>query len=199
MPPLGTRWEAIQQGRNVAEEERRRLGFGNAPLPDLVDVLEMQCVVLISLIHVSRLHICRELAGYDFVVTGSRPRRDRAEGPARHARSGGCGGHVSYRVDHGSGALGVFAELTTVPGRGEAACVVLAVAHGWSVLSDEKGRFRRVVEGRIGASRLMGTADVFVLAIRAGLVSISDADADKTLLDRWRFRMPFASFGELVR
>jgi hypothetical protein len=45
----------------------------------------------------------------------------------------------------------------------------------------------------------MGTADVFVLAIRAGLISISDADADKTLLDRWRFRMPFASFGELVR
>lgn len=96
-------------------------------------------------------------------------------------------------------ALGKFAELTTVLGRGEAACVVLATTHGWTVLSDKKGRFRRVVEGRIGASRLMGTADVFVLAIRAGLISISDADADKTLLDRWRFRMPFASFGALVR
>jgi hypothetical protein len=53
----------------------------------------------------------------------------------------------------------VFAELTTVLGRGEAACVVLATTHGWTVLSDEKGRFRRVVEGRIGAGRLMGTAD----------------------------------------
>ena len=68
MPPPGTRWEAIRQGQNVTEEERRRLGFGNASLPDLVDVLETQCVVLISLTHVSRLHICRELAGYDFVV-----------------------------------------------------------------------------------------------------------------------------------
>jgi hypothetical protein len=45
----------------------------------------------------------------------------------------------------------------------------------------------------------MGTADVFVLAIRAGLISISDADADKALLAQRRFRMPFASFGELVR
>jgi Zn-dependent peptidase ImmA (M78 family)/DNA-binding XRE family transcriptional regulator len=44
MPPPGTRWEAIRQGQNVAVEERRRLGFGNAPLPDLVDVLEMQGV-----------------------------------------------------------------------------------------------------------------------------------------------------------
>jgi len=76
---------------------------------------------------------------------------------------------------------------------------VLAVAHGWTVLSDEKGRFRRVVEGRIGASRLMGTADIFVLAIRAGLISISDADADKASLAQRRFRMPFASFGEPAR
>lgn len=40
----GNRWEAIRQGERVAEEERRRLGFGNAPLPDLAELLEIHGV-----------------------------------------------------------------------------------------------------------------------------------------------------------
>jgi len=36
------RWEAIQQGQRLAAEERRRLGLGSAPLPDLADLLETQ-------------------------------------------------------------------------------------------------------------------------------------------------------------
>lgn len=38
------RWEAIQQGQRLAEEERRRLGLGSAPLPDLAELLEAQGV-----------------------------------------------------------------------------------------------------------------------------------------------------------
>ena len=38
------RWEAIQQGQRLAAEERRRLGLGSAPLPDLADLLESQGV-----------------------------------------------------------------------------------------------------------------------------------------------------------
>jgi len=43
-PPPSTRWEAIQQGERLAEEERRRLGLGFAPLPDLAELLEAQGV-----------------------------------------------------------------------------------------------------------------------------------------------------------
>jgi Zn-dependent peptidase ImmA (M78 family)/transcriptional regulator with XRE-family HTH domain len=39
-----TRWEAIQQGERLADEERRRLGLGSAPLPDLTELLETQGV-----------------------------------------------------------------------------------------------------------------------------------------------------------
>lgn len=39
-----TRWEAIQQGQRLADEERRRLGLGSAPLPALADLLEIQGV-----------------------------------------------------------------------------------------------------------------------------------------------------------
>lgn len=39
-----TRWEAIQQGERLSEEERRRLGLGTAPLPDVAELLESQGV-----------------------------------------------------------------------------------------------------------------------------------------------------------
>jgi len=44
LPPAGTRWQAIQQGERLADEERRRLDLGNAPLPPLIELLESQGV-----------------------------------------------------------------------------------------------------------------------------------------------------------
>lgn len=38
------RWEAVQQGQRLAEEERRRLGLGHARLPDMSELLESQGV-----------------------------------------------------------------------------------------------------------------------------------------------------------
>ncbi len=45
--PVGrprTKWEAIEQGRRTAREERRRLGLGMAPLANLAELLEAQGV-----------------------------------------------------------------------------------------------------------------------------------------------------------
>ncbi len=44
LPMPRSRWEAIQQGERLADEERRRLGLGVAPLPDLAELLETQGV-----------------------------------------------------------------------------------------------------------------------------------------------------------
>jgi Zn-dependent peptidase ImmA (M78 family)/DNA-binding XRE family transcriptional regulator len=38
------RWEAIEQGERIAEEERRRLGLGAGPLPEIGELLEAQGV-----------------------------------------------------------------------------------------------------------------------------------------------------------
>ena len=43
-PTPKARWEAVQQGQRLAEEERRRLGLGHAPLPDISELLESQGV-----------------------------------------------------------------------------------------------------------------------------------------------------------
>jgi Zn-dependent peptidase ImmA (M78 family)/transcriptional regulator with XRE-family HTH domain len=45
--PLATprnRWDAIEQGARIADEERRRLGLGAGPAPDLGELLETQGV-----------------------------------------------------------------------------------------------------------------------------------------------------------
>jgi Zn-dependent peptidase ImmA (M78 family)/transcriptional regulator with XRE-family HTH domain len=39
---LGSKWDAIQSGTQAAQEERRRLGLGSAPLADLPALLEVQ-------------------------------------------------------------------------------------------------------------------------------------------------------------
>jgi len=44
MPVPRNRWESIEQGNRLADEERRRLGLGCAPLPDLTELLEAQGV-----------------------------------------------------------------------------------------------------------------------------------------------------------
>lgn len=83
-------------------------------------------------------------------------------------------------------------------GAGEAACLALAELNGWHVASDERRRFRREVFARLGEGRLLTTPSIYVLAIRAGLLSVAEADADKDLLASRRFVMKFGSFSELL-
>lgn len=44
LPQPSSKWEAIEQGERLALDERRRLGLGLAPLPDVADLLEAQGV-----------------------------------------------------------------------------------------------------------------------------------------------------------
>ena len=74
----------------------------------------------------------------------------------------------------------------------------MAAARGWMVASDERRRFRREVVARLGEGRLVTTAGLLVLAIRAGLLSVEEADHAKAVLEQHRFRMTFASFRELL-
>jgi Zn-dependent peptidase ImmA (M78 family) len=44
LQPPRTKWEAIQHGERIAAEERRRLGLGSTPLPNVAELLETQGV-----------------------------------------------------------------------------------------------------------------------------------------------------------
>jgi predicted nucleic acid-binding protein len=95
-------------------------------------------------------------------------------------------------------ALATFADLLQFMGRGEAACLALATRCGALVASDEKRRFLREAQQRLGPGRVLNTPGLFLLAIRRGVMTVDEADEAKAVLEGHRFRMSFASFRELV-
>ncbi len=154
--------------------------------------------VLINLTHVGRLEMCARLPGYEFVVP------DHVRGEIKDAtqlaslddaiRRGVFRIETITNLD----SVALYAALTVRIGRGEAACLTLAVERGWIVASDDRKRFRREAETRIGRDRIIGIKELYLLAIGAGLLDFDEADADKALLERRRFTMDFKSFRDLV-
>jgi predicted nucleic acid-binding protein len=153
--------------------------------------------VLINLMHVSRLDLCARIPGFEIVV----PEQVREEVVRQRATLDDAISRGVLRIEAITdlGAFVLFARLTERLGRGEAACLTLAVERGWLVASDEKGRFRREAEERLGKERLLGTADLFMKAIHAGQLSVEEADADKAVLETHRFKMEVATFRELIK
>ena len=94
--------------------------------------------------------------------------------------------------------LATYAELRRIIGQGEAAALALAEHRGFAIASDEKRVFRREAIARLGTDRLVTTADVFVACIRAGAITVDDADAALRALAANRFTLPFTSFRDVL-
>lgn len=154
--------------------------------------------VLINFLHVGRLRLLTSVPGYEWVV----PEDVVSEitDPVQRQQLDIAITHQQLRVETISepSDLVQYAELRRTLGRGESACIVLAARFGWLVASDEKGRFLREVTARLGQGRVVNTAGLFVAAIRAGLITVEDADSAKSLLEQRRFRIPIASFRDVL-
>jgi len=154
--------------------------------------------VLINLMHVNRLALCSNLPGCTFVVP-DHVVEEITNGDQKAKLDDALARGIFHIVAIKTiDTITLFAELTTYVGRGEAACLALAVERNWIVASDEKRRFRREAVNRIGSGRIIGTRDLYVLAIQAGLITVEEADADKGILEQLRFKMDFKSFQDLV-
>lgn len=154
--------------------------------------------VLINMMHIEKLDLCARLPGLELVVPDHV--REEINRPEQLSMLDGAVTRGLFRLVSITEKedIDLFVELRTRLGRGETACIVLAIGHSWAVASDERGRFRQEVMRRIGADRIIGTADLFIRAIEAGLLSIQEADSDKALLEKRRFRMPFGSFKDVM-
>lgn len=154
--------------------------------------------VLINLMHVSRLGMLADIPNHEFVV----PEHVREEITIPEQRTtldaALTAGWLKLEIIDDLGAITVFAELSAYVGRGEAACLAIAEQRGWHIASDEKKRFLREAIARVGIGGVLTTVDLFVLAIKAGLVTIEEADADKHTLEGKRFKVSFGSYRELV-
>lgn len=163
---------------------------------DTETVVVADANVLINLIHVSRLGLCADLPGLSFMVPDHVSREIRRPGQRAQLDDALNSGALQLCSISDPEDLGLFADLIVRLGRGEAACLVLAKRYGWTIASDEKGRFRKEAVKRLGKHRLIGTPDLFVRAIQAELVTVEEADSDKATLEGQRFRMAFKSFRE---
>lgn len=150
--------------------------------------------VLINLAHADRLALLGRIPGLAFVV----PEEVMAEVTSPDQRAALLAvlgaGVVQRAAISDLAAIELYAELRVTMGRGEAACLALAVSKGWLVACDERRAFRREALARLGSGRLITTPGLLVLAIRAGLMTVEEADRAKALLERHRFRMTFGSF-----
>jgi len=74
----------------------------------------------------------------------------------------------------------------------------LAELGTWLIASDEKKKFRREALARLGNARMLDTPGILILAIKAGLLTIEEADNAKTILEHHRFTMNFISFHDVL-
>ena len=161
-------------------------------------VVITDATVLINFFHIGQLPLLGKIARYQFVV----PLDVVAEvdEPAQAAALAGAleEGYLTELVIEDPATLGLFAELRSLMGRGEAACLAAAATSNHSIASDEKRRFKRKTIELIGEERLLRTEDLILCAIRDGLVTVAEADAFKATLAANRYAMAFASFGDLL-
>ncbi len=154
--------------------------------------------ILINLIHAQVLDLLGRLDGYEFVVVDQVEAEITRPEQMDILRKAIEAGWLRREVISAIEGLSIFADLVRVMGRGEAACLALAQTQNWYVASDEKKVFRREALARLGQGRILTTAGLIVLAIRANLLTVEQADQIKLILETRRFRMAFDSFRDII-
>lgn len=137
----------------------------------------VDATVLINLIRAGRLDILGALEAWRFVVPDqvveevSDPEQATVLGRTFEA------GRLHRDSSTDPEEIATYAELKLRMGKGEAACLAIAVTRGWMLASDDRGRaFRRLVRERIGEDRLIDTPGIVRIAQRDGVVSADEAD-----------------------
>ena len=167
------------------------------PDPAQVRVVVTDTNILINLIHAGLLDLLAKLSPYIFVVPEEVVKEvsDPLQGQAlQEALS--CGVLQVVQLTE-TAELTIFADLVTILGTGEAAFLSLAESRTWIIASDEKKKFRREAIARLGSARMLNTPGILTLAIKAGILTIAEADHVKTVLEQHRFVMSFASFRDV--
>lgn len=165
---------------------------------DAITIVVTDANVLINLIHIDSLILLGRLDKFRFVVVEEVISEISVPDQARAIAHAIESGWIFREPLQNPEGLELFVTLVRALGRGEAASLALAAIHGYAIACDEKRVFRREALARLGENRILTTPGILLLAIRAGLVSVEEADRMKHRLEQHRFIMTFASFKELL-
>ena len=154
--------------------------------------------VLINLLHVGLLSVIGKLPGFRFVIPDEVRLEVKEKAQAAVLDEGVAQNLLQVKPIAGTAELSMYAELRARFGPGESACLSMAQARSWFIATDEKRAFQREVLRRLRPGRLLNTPGILLLAIRAGVLTVEEADEAKRRLESKRFKMDFGSFRDLM-
>jgi predicted nucleic acid-binding protein len=165
-----------------------------------LDVCADTCV-LINLAHVSRLDLLGQTHDMVFHVPREVMDEIKDQNQARQVEAAIESGALRSLKIVAVEELGLLADYVERIGKGESACLAVAVHRHWIhwIIATDETKDRRLSR-EIAASgiKLINTPGILLKAIRSGLLSIQAADSIKGELEVKRFKMSFGSFQELV-
>jgi predicted nucleic acid-binding protein len=154
--------------------------------------------VLINFIHIDRLDLLGPPLGLRVVIPAevdtevNDPPQRRILQPALRSKA------LQIVNVTGIDEVTRFAGLRAALGPGEAACLAIAATRGWMVACDERRVFLREATAMLGSGRIATTPGLLLRAIRRDVLTVAEADNYKAHLEKYRFRVKFTSFQELL-
>jgi predicted nucleic acid-binding protein len=154
---------------------------------------------LINFLAVDRMDIVGKLPGLRFHLVNHVRAEVRHDDQRARLGVALAGGMMTEIEVTDPGEVRLYGQFRRFLGDGESASLAVAVGRRWVIAADEKGRFRREVFARLGDSYLLNTLGALLIAIRAGVITVAEAEALRTQLRAHRFEMDPIPFDELLR
>jgi predicted nucleic acid-binding protein len=154
--------------------------------------------VLINFLHLDRLDLLSALPGLRFLIPEEVDEEIRRKPQRAVLAKGLAAGHLTIETSTDIAEIELALKLRSSLDKGESACLAMAQNRGWMIACDEHGTFVRETQRLIGAGRLLDTTELLVRAIRGGFLAVHEADAMKAVLRENHFRIPFASFADIL-
>jgi predicted nucleic acid-binding protein len=165
--------------------------------PEPLDVCTDACV-LINLAHVSRLDLLGHIRDMIFHAPQEVLNEVSEPGQMRKVEEALESGVLRRLKIVDVEELEAVAEYVEQFGKGESACLAVAIHRHWVVATDETKDRRLSREIASRGIKLINTPGILLKAIRQGSLSVQAADLIKAKLEENRFKMSFKSFQELV-
>jgi len=155
---------------------------------------------LVNFLVLDRMDILRQLRAYAFRVPNHVIAEVEYEDQKARLHTALAEGTVSEIEITDLSEIALYAELRAFLGDGEAACLAVAATRRWVMAIDEKGRLRREMFERLGEEYLLNTPGAIVAALRAGILTVPEAEEIRRELARHRFVMTdVPPFEDLLR
>lgn len=144
---------------------------------------------LVNFLALNRMDILRGLRGYTFRIPNHVVREIEYEDQKERLHDALTEGTLSEIELTDLAEVALYADLRRFLGDGESACLAVAATRRWVIAADEKGRLRREVMERLGEGYLLNTPGAIVEALRARILTVSEAEEIRRELARRRFVM----------